>query len=255
MSLAPFNLGWSVKQMVVKPQVNKLMVVGGNIWSENGRVGYPGFNGGGSTSDTKYLTYSRAAQAAMVHYLTGKSSGANILICVDGPVSADASSFSTQFQDGLTAAGHSFTLTLSVNSFGGYEPTDFDLLCAGSAIGGEPIYHGLTTDEDKFDYVLDNGTSLLIDFWGSGYWERYGFTGPGYLHQVGGAIHTTDYYAPYWDNQRPFYCAPIGTELYALVFSTSWVVAPGVSKTKPGTSTIYDCTLHAGNGVIGIYEV
>ena len=71
----------------------RLMVVGGLYWHNDSNIAFSGFNGIGGINDTRFRDDSRRTLAAMVKWLTGKSTGANVLICTLGvtPISFIAS--------------------------------------------------------------------------------------------------------------------------------------------------------------------
>lgn len=242
---AKITFGHAVQLATVAPRPARLCVVGGAYWNGNGSASYAGFNGAGSADDTRYQADSRRTLAAMVKWLTGKASGARVLICGDA-IAGHA--WGTQFRDGLEAAGHTFVVTGSMSDWAGYEPTDYDLLCCGNDLSAFE-YHGLATDQEKVDYVLEQGTSILSETTGSGggVWEAYGITNTGGYHESVATlgIHYGSDGPTAWRCQRPFYCEQFGEDLYALVMYTTMRVHPGTN-TRGGQTAFMDCVCADG---------
>ncbi len=258
---------------VTAQQVARLAVVGGPYWSEDATAGLSGFNGASNVPpfDTYFLNDSRRTLAAIVKWLTGKSSGAQILVL--NPTAypaAGATRYANYFQAGLAWAGHTVTVTGSYSSWAGFEPLNYDLVCMGNSLGAF-AYHGLATAQEKVDYVLSNGGHILGECLANGgVWAPYGIDNAGGLHPTGVTpggieIHSAlagGTYGPGaggggWKYQRPFYCsqfgaAPVGgswnTAYWALViYSTNRVRQ--ATNTMGGTVVYVDCACADGDNV------
>jgi len=254
MSTVKVALGWSVMQAVndeFVPPPARMIGVGYGYWSADHRYGYSGFDGYPTFygENTEFRASSRLWLGKAVKWLTGKETGANILIVQEGTGAQDTPSgyeWGNEFQLGLDALGHTYTLTNSLVDWGAEEPLDYDLMLCHT-LDNAHTYHGLSLATEKLDYFLANGGHLMTDF-GVFDWARYGFAGSQWHDNHGAA-----YGAPDWKYQRPFYCSPLGADLFALVYyTTAKVVA--ATNTIGGSATIYDCTKHADNGVLGLWE-
>jgi hypothetical protein len=249
-------LGWSVKMTYVAPAApvvleGRMICAAGAItgaWSNdsytvpNSTTTWTGFNGLSAGDNTFYAT-SLAATDAFVQWLTGKSTGADILVCSQGLWNVP---FSNQFQIALADLGHNVTSTGTYN-FNGYEPLDYDMLCGPQVLNTPSAYHGRTSSADIYDYYLDHGGALLTESGYSNVWTRYGFHGKGYHQAVYGGIHwrgpsppSSGIGSPGWAYQIPF---QLDETVYALVnFGSTAMEATPATKTRPGTTTVLDCS-------------
>lgn len=136
-----------------------------------------GGTGAGGTADDRYGSYAGydgfgfdQAQAssdrlfgAVVTWLTGKASGANILLCTSGPPTSVGHAFGTEFQAGLTRNGHSFTIRgESTWNDSTWDPLDYDMACIqGYGVYPAGSYHGAVGQEDCWAYLLTHGGNVL----------------------------------------------------------------------------------------------
>ncbi len=241
----PVAFGWGVKLAVTSEipsgSGGRLAVAGGNycFFNNGAYPGYDGFTVGG----TEFRVDSDAASDALIRWLARKPTGpCSVLVCDGDETSYE---FGDEFQAGLTRNGHTFTVTGDVAAFGGYDPLDFDVLCAPGELSAM-TYHGLVYSNEVFDYILSHGGAVLAcpNFL-SDLWERYGI--------VLNAWHNNHPLesSPY---QRPFYCAPIGELLYKLVRYTTLYLTVGTNL-KGGTLNVYGCEYDGcGQGVVALWD-
>lgn len=260
-------VGWDAYHAIVVQRPNRLAVVGAGYWSTDTRSGlYPGFWGSPSSA-TIYKADAERTLLAIVLWLTGRATGAKILVCTNNGVSSSYGP--NEFQTTLTNAGHVVSVSGSSTSFGAYEPLNFDLVCWDSGWSGG-TYHGYTTGNDVADFLIDSGIAILSGT--SKDWSRYGMAaGVGSYHAVSGAVPYTHAFTDGptdWRYQRPFLCSQLGslptggswnTNYYALgIHTTERVVS--ATKTKPGTTNIYGCEApghvthgDTAQGVLGLW--
>lgn len=243
----------------------RIIVVGANYWASDGKTGFPGHDGQGSTADTTFQADSRRTVQAMVEWLTGKSSGATVFI--QGVKSTPAApcavtDFGYQFSDGLEANGHTVTWSGSASSWSGYDPIDYDLFVTGHNIPTSPAYHGLTVAQDIYDFIIANNTSSLIhsDYT---YVNKYGHKRSSGAHGLYNPVGTSNdihiqasgYGPPVWGYQRPFTSSELGaapsggswgTTEWALVMNSTacyGVYPDDASWTMGGTRSWAQCSL------------
>lgn len=250
-------LGADVKMASVAPRLGRIACVGQAYWSADVRTGYAGHDGH-AVGYSDFQADSRRSVQALVEWLTGKSSGASVLLLVDAltPNAAPGGNFANEFQNGLIANGHSLTATGSPSSWSGFEPLDYDLLCVGLGIGAFS-YHGIPDAQGKIDYVLAGGTSILFD--GATYAPKYGIRASAGSHGIvyepatPKFIHSNGWGPPYWQNQRPFSASELGvppsggswgTTYWALVmYTTKGVYPDDANWTMGGTRGFAQCVL------------
>lgn len=206
----PVAHGWGVKlgSAVPLPETRLAMIGGGGYWNRDASAGYSGFDSrGGYPEEETYLEDSARTIRALIHWLTGKWSGARILCVTQNhyPNCGYAESFANHFQFWMMEYGHFIEVTELETSWEGFEPLDHDLLCVDGISTGWN-YHGQTAAQDKFDYVLANGTSILAN--GNLYTPKYGFKqssgGHHTINQLTIKMHSNVDGPPQWRCQFPF---------------------------------------------------
>jgi hypothetical protein len=238
-----------------KPE-GKVIWVGANYWMADGKPGAAGFDGGGSVDDTKYQADSRRTLAAMTLWLTGVSSGLNILIAgvqVTYPTPSSLGHFGFQFENALVAAGHTVTWTGVSTGLGSENPANYDLVCIPTDLGSSEM------TQAEFDTFLADGVCWIIN--GAHYASGYNVQSAslhGVHNETAHKIHYgnngpqtgNDY--PGWAGQRPFNCSAFGvpplggswnTTLWALVMGTTNGLYQSGDSSKGGTTTFYQCAL------------
>lgn len=252
MSLTPIALGWDVKQAVVARRGGKLLLVGGGtngfLW--NTRVGYAGW---GRTQNT--VTYDEDVCRAAIPWLTGKATGANVLVL--GPSTrpfAFGTFFETNIQRSPTASGSetyqetgggtlgpwnygggvsaTFTYATPTTMFGwtltdwgGINPTSYDCVCFAS------YYRNTTVGNNSagIDAYLANGGGVWAFQTTSRGWQDYGFDHSSYQSSSG--------YPDYLNTAQSV--TELGGSLRYSVYSSLALVASSSGNVMGGTSVRY----------------
>lgn len=119
---------------------------------------YGGYDGYQSADDIQYRDMSDRFYAAAVAWLSGKGSGANVLLCTTADPTPAGHPFSYEFQDGLTRAGHTYTIKgdSGFTDGGSYDPVDYDVTFVSSRLSmPSPSYHGVAgTYYDRWEQLL-----------------------------------------------------------------------------------------------------
>jgi hypothetical protein len=169
MSPVRIALGWDVT--VARngaPDVGgRIVFTGGPEWLSNDALpSYPGYD------SSTYETVHDALLGDIVEWLTGKTSGATVLILS----ATSTNAFGTAFRTGLSGLGHTYDVTGSDTGWGAYDPADYDMICLVGAAAG--------TFRDEVDaYVAAGGSALAYLTPTAGYWDRYGVSKSGYQTQ------------------------------------------------------------------------
>ena len=157
----------------------------------------------------------------IVFFLTGKRSGANILICEQHTTDI----WGTQFQAGLTRLGHTFSQTLTHQTLNGYVMGDFDMTIMYTLSGGDYLL---------IDPYLDAGGAILtvLGVTGDTTWARYGFK------------VTTAF--PWWQSPilahpylNPMICPTLGGSPYNKFILTSPMYVAVAPTILTGTTTLF----------------
>jgi hypothetical protein len=172
--IATVAQGWEAYQAKVFTTPPARLIAGsGASWTRTSYAAYEGLDDfAGGTTDA-LLADSTRTILAMIYWLTGKRSGASVLICA--PIVPDVATWGQAFRDVLTGAGHNLTFTDSRGGWSGFEPLDYDLLALdGSVSTAGWSYHGIADGPGRLDYVLANGGHVLVSY--ASNVARYGFS-------------------------------------------------------------------------------
>lgn len=261
----PFNVavGWDVVNAIASPRLGRLTVAIPGFTVDNRAPSYPGFNGY-TVGGTQFLADSTRTALAIVKWLTGKTTGANILACT--PCTPETPflgyEYGLEWQAAITGAGHSITITGSASSWAGFEPLDYDLLCMGPTLSAFS-YRGLTTAQEKVDFVLSNKGAILGTIGGvTPVWAEYGITYAGTNHpdlftglDFGHHVHSTTYgpeaEGDGWQYQIPFAAyerlgnpgvgGSWSQELYAYTYPHNEPAMTSSTNNRGGNSIVYFC--------------
>lgn len=250
--------GHAVQNAVYVPRGARLAVVGPQWAIDDRTPSYPGFSGYG-TPGGQFLADSARTALAITRWLTGKTTGAALLVLSDDAVGR---MYGPEWRTVMTGAGHTITVTGSLSSWAGYEPLDFDLTCMANTLAAFS-YHGLATAQEKVDYVLENGGNILghNPSGQATVWAAYGIDKGAKSHATTFAGADHGYHVHYvtdgpeadndgWVAQTPFACAAFGdpgaggswgTHYYAFTCPTTTPVLAESTNTRGGTRTLYDC--------------
>lgn len=155
----------------------RLCILGTGGTADDRYGSYAGYDGFGSD---QAVESSDRCHAAVIKWLTGKSTGANIFIAQSGPPTPAGYAFGQEFQAGLTRMGHSFTLRgESTWNDSTWDPLDYDMACLQGYNTNPAGYHGVSGRENVWDYLLTHGGNVL-DVSGGGF-APWGFPA-GTLH-------------------------------------------------------------------------
>jgi len=135
-----------------------------NVWfTADKTYAYPGFD---QTANT--IAANTDMLAAMMLWLTGKTTGASVLIVAIDPVSSGGY-FGTVWQAALAGLGHSTTLTGAASSFNGYDPLNFDCVCTTDTYNPPDVF-GVAFDA----YIDARGAAITFNLPGNHVNTRYG---------------------------------------------------------------------------------
>ena len=258
MSLAKVAWGWGVQNAIAQPRGGRLFVSGSHYWTADNRIGYSGFDGPPTAGiDTSYQADSRRTLGAAIEWLTGKATGADLLIMETGLTDF----YGSQLQAGLDSLGHTYTFTGSPTNFGVYDPLDYDSLLWGPATLSVFTYHGLSDAQERFNYILDNKGTILCNS-PLAYHTEYGITDTAWHNIVNVSSHKihitndgpqTGVDFPGWRYQIPFECTEFGdpgvggswaTNYYAMAFYTTKAInLDAGANIHGGTLSMSDCAL------------
>ena len=148
------------RNAVPPPRSGRMCFVATSLWTTNSTYAYPGFDHTANSvaGNTDFL-------AALMVWLTGKATGASVLIC--GPLNSGA--FGSAFRAALAGLGHSSTLTGAASSFNGYDPLDFDCVCVADTYN-PPDAFGVAFDA----YIDARGAALTFCMTSGHIAPRYG---------------------------------------------------------------------------------
>ena len=192
----------------------RLLLSSGSWWTENTGAS-PGFDWSPTAEAANTATL-----ATIMEWLTGKVTGASVLICAVDPVPTGYP-FASEWQNALTTMGHTFTLSGAVH-FNGLDPLDYDCV---HIINVSPV----GDFADEFDAYLDErGAAFSFCNVSFNSWARYGVNAPGPSQTY---VGPPDYLMSY--------PSLLGVSRQVLQFTNSIVAANGAG-TRGGTTTIYD---------------
>lgn len=200
----------------------RLFLSSGGWWAQNDAPGYPGFDKSANT-----IAANTATLAALMEWLTGKTSGASALICAPDPVTSGYA-FNTVWQAALVGLGHTFTLSGVANSFNGHDPNDFDCVHVYDSVA-PPDAFGIA-----FDAYLDAKGAAFVLCQPGTHFSRYGVRARNSSPYYQTAAAAPDYLMTYPS-------LPIGGASYRVTQHTTSLLE-AVAGTRGGTTTLYNNT-------------
>ena len=151
---------FTIARNAVPPRSGRMCFVANSLWTTNSTYAYPGFDHTANSvaGNTDFL-------AALMVWLTGKATGASVLICALDP---NTGAFGPAFRAALAGLGHSSTLTGAIH-FNGYDPLDFDCVCVFDTYN-PPDAFGVAFDA----YIDARGAALTFCMTSGHIAPRYG---------------------------------------------------------------------------------
>ena len=183
--------------------------------------GYPGFD----TTPTASAA-NKATLVDMMTWLTGKTSGANVLICEANPT-PPGYPYGAIWQAALLSLGHTFTLSGALH-FNGLNPLDYDCVHVDYVAAPGNAF-GIAVDA----YLDAKGAVLSVCDIYRNTWGRYGV-----VPRTSAPFYQTYPAAPNYLTTYP--SLPIGGATYQVTqFTNSILLATG-GGTRGGTTTVHN---------------
>jgi hypothetical protein len=211
--------GISIARNGRAPRAGRLFLTSSAAWAQN-VTAYPGFD---STANT--IVANTATLAALMTWLTGKASGATVLICAPDPV-VSGYPFDTAWQAALVGLGHAFTLSGDY-TFNGHDPLAFDCVHILDAVA-PPNSFGVALDA----YLDARGAAFGFCQPNSHTGERYGVRPRGSAPYYHTATAAPDYLMTYPS-------LPFGGPSYQATQYTTSILEP-IAGTRGGTMSLYN---------------
>lgn len=206
----------------------RAIFAGSAAWVRDDRLGFPGYEQSPATIEAH-----DAVLAAALGWLCQTTGSLGLLIMAPNPTGSGIN-FGAEFQAALGRLGHSYVLTGSTASLGGYDPLDFAAVLMTN--------NGSLLDATIDDLLDAKGRVWSAPLLGGGLdWLRYGADLGGLQTNSGSGA----------DYLRAFACPAWGAGTFETVLYSDYKMTLDLgSKTRPGTSVQVQNDIGEGNYVL-----